>query len=103
LLDSNIPAQATRYIQEDPEIERLAISVRKDLFADHTQEDSVLASCWFLMRTRENLRDAMRCAVDLIFRPTMAEWQSIALPRPLFPSYYFLRLLRLLTKHGLRD
>ena len=31
------------------------------------------------MRTRENAKDAIRCAAEQIFQPTMAEWQSVAL------------------------
>lgn len=100
LLGAELPAKA---IEEDPEIVKLAASVRQSLFADRAAEESVLANCWFLMRTREDFRDALRCGFDLIFRPTMAEWRSVALPRPLFPTYYFVRLFRLLTKHGLRS
>jgi putative nucleotidyltransferase-like protein len=103
LLNAGIPMEATRFIQADPEIGKLAASVRRTLFVDRGTEESVLSGCWFLMRTRENVRDALRCSLDLIFKPTMAEWRSIALPRPLFPTYYFLRLFRLLTKHGLRN
>jgi hypothetical protein len=92
-----------RGIHEDHEIQKLAATVRKDLFAAEPQEESVLASCSFLMRTRENAKDAIRCGLERIFQPTMAEWQSIALPRILFPAYYFLRPMRLLTKHGFRN
>jgi hypothetical protein len=103
LLGSRLPAEAQRLIQEDAEIEKLAASVRAALFAGQAADGGVLASCLFLMRTRENTRDALRCGLERVFQPTMAEWHSIALPRILFPAYYFLRPMRLLTKHGLRD
>jgi hypothetical protein len=77
--------------------------VKKGLFVPDPESDGVLASCSFLMRTRENLKDALRCGFERIFQPTMAEWQSIALPQILFPAYYFLRPIRLLTKHGFRN
>jgi hypothetical protein len=103
LLGAKLPAEVLRGIHEDHEIQKLAATVRKDLFAAEPQEESVLASCSFLMRTRENAKDAIRCGLERIFQPTMAEWQSIALPRILFPAYYFLRPMRLLTKHGFRN
>jgi hypothetical protein len=103
LLGSRLPAEAHRLIQEDAEIGKLAASVRAALFAGQAADGGVLASCLFLMRTRENTRDALRCGLERVFQPTMAEWHSIALPRILFPAYYFLRPMRLLTKHGLRD
>jgi hypothetical protein len=55
------------------------------------------------MRTRENAKDAIRCAAEQIFQPTMAEWQSVALPEVLFPAYYLLRPARLLSKHVFRS
>jgi hypothetical protein len=103
LLGSRLPAEAQRLIQKDAEIGKLAASVRASLFAGQSADDGVLASCSFLMRTRENTRDALRCGLERVFQPTMAEWQSVALPRILFPAYYFLRPMRLLTKHGLRE
>ena len=53
----------------------------------------------FLARSREDWRDGLRCWVNLITRPTMAEWLALRLPRQLFPLYYLLRPVRLLAKH----
>jgi hypothetical protein len=103
LLGATLPLDVLRGIQEDREIPGLAAAVEKGLFAPDAESDGVLASCSFLMRTRENVKDALRCGLERIFQPTMAEWQSIPLPQVLFPAYYFLRPMRLLTKHGLRD
>ena len=103
LMGAKLPAEVLRSIQGDPEIRKLADAVEKGLFAPDAKSDGVLASCSFLMRTRENVKDALRCGLERIFQPTMAEWQSLPLPQVLFPAYYFLRPMRLLTKHGLRD
>ena len=103
LLGAGLPNGVLNHIQEDNETQKLAAAVCKGLFAVDARSESVLASCAFLMRTRENAKDAIRCGLERIFQPTMAEWQSIALPRVLFPAYYFLRPVRLLTKHGFRS
>lgn len=103
LLGAPLPEDVSREIREDGEIPKLAATVRKALSDGKSEPESVLASCSFLMRTREHTKDAIRCGLERIFQPTMAEWQSIALPQILFPAYYFLRPMRLLTKHGLRD
>jgi hypothetical protein len=103
LLSATLPADVLRTIKDDKETEKLAATVRKDLFNADRKSENVLETCAFLMRTRENAKDAIRCAVERIFQPTMAEWESIALPRILFPAYYFLRPMRLLTKHGFRN
>jgi len=103
LLGVTVPAEILPQIDRDVEVKKLAATVESQMLAGDSTPESVLASCSFLMRTRENFRDAARCGFDRIFRPTMAEWQSIALPQILFPVYYFLRPVRLFTKHGFRD
>jgi hypothetical protein len=102
LLGATLPADVARTIGADPETQKLATAVKESLFARNFKTESVIENCSFLMRTRENVRDSIRCALEQIFQPTMAEWQSIALPRVLFPAYYFLRPVRLLTKHVFR-
>jgi hypothetical protein len=102
LLEAIVPAPLLSEIAADTETQKLAGVVKKTLFAIEAPPDSVLANCSFLMRTRENSKDAIRCALEQVFQPTMAEWQSLPLPRMFFPAYYLLRPIRLLNKHVFR-
>ncbi len=102
LLGTVLPSDLRRRIEEDQETLKLAAAVEKTLFDQNSKPENVLDNCAFLMRTRENAQDAIRCAIEQIFQPTMAEWQAIALPRTLFPAYYLLRPIRLLTKYVFR-
>jgi hypothetical protein len=103
LLGASVPADVLHESDRDKEAHKLGVAVRNELFAGDRESESVLATCAFLMRTRENARDAVRCALERIFQPTIAEWQSVPLPRMLFPAYYLLRPARLLMKHGFRS
>ena len=34
----------------------------------------------------------------MLFTPTLADWEALSLPDPLFPLYYLYRPLRLMTE-----
>jgi|GEM_PF-627043 len=45
-------------------------------------------------------KDAYLSLMRATFVPTLADWQAFSLPDVLYPAYYFLRPMRLLTKYG---
>jgi len=45
-------------------------------------------------------RDAYMSLVRAMFVPTIADWRAVTLPDALYPLYYLLRPMRLLTKYG---
>jgi hypothetical protein len=51
-----------------------------------------------MLRVRERWQDRMRFLSRLAFTPGFGEWQSIKLPRTLFPLYRFVRVSRLAAK-----
>jgi hypothetical protein len=44
-------------------------------------------------------KEAYLSLMHAVFVPTISDWQAFALPDALYPLYYFLRPLRLLTKY----
>jgi hypothetical protein len=100
LLQLQIPEPFRATITADPKVQHLADTVYRQLFEDRSAYWGATASSRFLMRSRDNAASAIRCGIERIFRPTKAEWRSIRLPRGLFPLYYLIRLLRLVSKHG---
>lgn len=47
------------------------------------------------LRSREAFRDRLRYSLGMAFTPTLADWEALSLPDPLFPLYYVYRPLRL--------
>jgi len=47
------------------------------------------------LRSREAFRDRLRYTLGMAFTPTLADWEALSLPDPLFPLYYVYRPLRL--------
>jgi hypothetical protein len=45
-------------------------------------------------------RDAYKSLLRAVLVPTIADWKAITLPDALYPIYYLLRPLRLMTKYG---
>ena len=49
----------------------------------------------FQARARERVRDRLRHALLILFRPSYSDWQSLPLPPCLFPLYWLTRPVRL--------
>jgi hypothetical protein len=99
LLDARIPEPYSLRISADRKVRHLAGLVYGQLFEERSSHWGAFASCRFLMSSRDNFRDALRCGAERVFQPTTAEWRSFRLPRSLFALYYPVRIFRLLTKH----
>lgn len=100
LLGVGLPDTARRFIESDPNTSRLAATVRKQLYENGSLYSGFFSSCEFFVRSRENIRDAVRCCVERALQPTLAEWTALPLPRSLFALYYLFRPLRLAGKHA---
>jgi hypothetical protein len=74
--------------------EQMAISVAKGVcYEEHKVEYFRL-----MMRLRERRADRLRFLTRLTFTPGPGEWETIQLPKPLFPLYHLVRLARLGVK-----
>lgn len=103
LAGAAVPEHVRGQLLNDATTDSLTISIRRQLLEDPDMHTGVLSSYRFYMRSRESVQDALRSCVERVFQPTMAEWESLPLPRPLFALYYVLRPVRLIGKHVLAD
>ncbi|HKN15343.1 MAG TPA: nucleotidyltransferase family protein, partial [Candidatus Sulfotelmatobacter sp.] len=71
--------------------EKIAISIAEGVcYEEHKIEYFRL-----MMRLRERQLDRLRFLTRLTFTPGPGEWDTIQLPKPLFPLYHLVRLARL--------
>jgi len=80
---------------------RLALDVARLLLATEGEEPSASHRHTLYLRARPALRDRLRYLREVAFTPTMADWDAVHLPDPLFPLYHAVRPIRLLV--GRRD
>ena len=104
LLGAVLPLSVLTEIESDPTLPILSIQIQERLFQIQASSDD--SWTWrdyaIYRRTITSLKDRIWYWVDTILPPTPLEWQIVALPRPLFPLYYLVRLVRLILKHLFR-
>ncbi len=99
LCDAPIPRSVLERARADVGAQRLAGQVTRDLFNSRpARADSVI----FHTRMRERARDRAGYLVNVLFRPSGADWETFSLPRALFPLYAVTRPFRLSLKYGRR-
>jgi len=95
LLGSALPALAKSEREDDPSILALTGEIRAQILSGDFCGPETLAYFRLMMRLRERRADRMRFLRRLAFTPGPGEWETVCLPRPLFPLYHLVRLGRL--------
>jgi hypothetical protein len=94
LLGAPLPAEVLR--RADPEVVRLVTHVARLLLQTRGTEPSRKECHSVYLRSRPGLSERVRFLTELAFTPTLAEWEALTLPDPLFPLYHLYRPARLL-------
>lgn len=68
-------------------------------FARESQPPSALKMFQYNLQLMDRKRDAVAGVLRSAFVPTIADWQEITFPAPLYPLYYLFRIQRLLKKY----
>lgn len=97
--DAPIPAQVVNAIDADGSMQRMAASVREQLFTSYGPPESTETNL-YTWRVMDRKRDALISALRSIFVPTLPDWQALALPASLHSLYYAYRPLRLSKVYG---
>jgi len=98
LLGAQLPAEILR--RADRELIGLVAHVAR-LVLQTRGEEPARKECYSVyLRSRPGLRERVRFLAGLAFTPTLAEWESLSLPDPLFPLYHLYRPARLLFRPG---
>jgi len=92
--DVKIPAHVLASLDSDGIMQRMAGSIREQIFATYGAADSTETNLYNL-RVMDRKRDALISALRAIFVPTLSDWQALTLPAPLHSLYYAFRPLRL--------
>jgi hypothetical protein len=100
LLSASIPSPASEagLVADDSATRALADEIQTHITSESSYNVESLAYFRLMMRLRERRADRFRFLQRLIFTPGPGEWDAIALPKPLFPLYGFVRLSRLAAR-----
>jgi len=96
---ARLPRRIAAAARADRTAARLSADVQLNLFSPQPHR---LDSLIFHARMRERSSDQLRYLFNVLFTPSGADWESLALPRPLFPLYALTRPVRLSLKYGAR-
>jgi hypothetical protein len=102
LIGIELPEKASKKIDGEPVIRKLAVRVYKKLFQDVGSPAGIFKDQLLYLKMRERFKDKARYVLYLTFTPNTRDWNLLSLPSPLFPLYYILRPIRLLAKYGAR-
>ena len=99
LLDAPLPPAVAAAAASDPGVGRLAQKVLARLVGGPCAPRSIASAARFQLAARERGRDRARYGLRLALAPTVGDWNTVALPRPLSGAYYLLRPARLAFKY----
>lgn len=102
LLGTRIPVALESRIRSDRAARKFADQIIPTIAARVCYEEQKIAYFRLTMRLRERRVDRMRFLARLTFTPGPGEWDSIRLPKFLFPLYRVVRLGRLAARFGSR-
>jgi Uncharacterised nucleotidyltransferase len=102
LLEEPIPSALEGAVTADNEArafaDQIAIAVRRGT----SYEDQQVSYFYLMMQVRERRIDRMRFLTRLTFTPGPGEWETVRLPKVLFPAYRIVRLARLAARFARR-
>jgi hypothetical protein len=98
LLALDVNESVLRVWRGDPEIERLAEIVMKELPGSEEYDPESARYFRLMLRLRERKRDRLRFLLRLALTPSVGEWSALKLPAPLFPLYRVIRVGRLAAR-----
>ncbi len=102
LIDAPLPERVRQRLDADTHIRRIADLIASKMFRTDAEGLSSLGRLGFELQLYDDRRHQLRHAVNVAVAPSLIEWSSWPLPRPLFFLYLPLRLVRLAKRYGLR-
>lgn len=99
VLGLRLPEIVQREAVADPAARTIALKLRSRIFS---ASDRMLGSVGYQFAVRRRVSDKLRLAFTSLFTPAHEDWEFVSLPDRLFPFYYVLRPVRLVTTYLLR-
>ena len=98
LLEVPLPEAAQACLPKDSGASEIADGIVGYITSETDYNVESLAYFRLMMRLRERSIDRQRFLRRLVFTPGPSEWQTVRLPRPLYPLYRLVRLSRLAAR-----
>jgi hypothetical protein len=98
LLGAPLPAPVAALVRRDATTQKLAAQACGNLFPTAYRRPAPLEMLSYHASMRERWSDRIGMAVRAATTPTWKDWSAMPLPASLFPLYYVVRPLRLLTE-----
>ena len=95
---TEIPQERQHAVCADESAQGFANEIAVSVATGIIYEEEKLSYFRLMMRIRERRMDRMRFLARLTFTPGPGEWETIRLPKPLFPLYPLVRLARLASR-----
>jgi hypothetical protein len=95
LLDATMPPVIQKRLRNDPLTTILADEIQPMIEHSTHYDTESIPYFRLMMRLRERWRDQARFLWRLAFTPSVSEWSTVRLPKPLQPLYRLVRLSRL--------
>ena len=99
LLDASVPAGVVAEARALPAAARIAARAQRRAVADMPAGTTMREELGVQLALIERMRDKLGYCLGR-FNPTVGDYESCRLPRPLFPVYYALHPLRLMAKYS---
>jgi hypothetical protein len=103
LLGSALSPAIQKRLAEDPSTSVLADEILPIIQRSAPYDTESIPYFRLMMRLRERWQDRVRFAWRLAFTPSVSEWSTIQLPKPLQPLYCLVRLSRLAKRLASAD
>ena len=95
LLKAPIPEEVMALALGDRVVTRIAAGVKRGLFSNIGRRGGVIGEWSAPARAIESTRGRIRYVAARALGPTIEDWKSLPLPRPLYPLYYAVHPLRM--------
>jgi hypothetical protein len=95
-----LPSEIQELARTSPQSQACALRLKHTLFENMGATPTQLEMFRWNLPFMDRKRDVIRGFLGSIFVPTISDWQAVHLPDALYPLYYGLRPIRLLSKYG---
>jgi len=105
LLGASLPGEVLQRVHAEPTVKALAGQIYEQLFRAADGPASVFEEAYFRplhLKMQKRWRDKIRYCARIVTVQRVEDWKLLPLPTFLFPFYYMLRPIRLISKYGRR-
>ena len=95
-----IPGSVLEAMSGNESLRRCAKGIREKLFEVQAEKEDEIAIFLFHLKAMDRKRDAVVGLLRSMLLPTVADWRLVTLPDALYPLYYVVRPIRLLSEYA---